>query len=172
MASIWDGRGNVLYADGSGRVGRWRHLNGQGQFWCCFPLAGWNLVCHAVKGRLRMLETLRQMIYFLKGEITYSRAPWRKPRGSVENGSGTLWGLFEAAPREFIWWEGESTLQGDMETPGDEPEYGFGPHSPGTGGFGTAGLSWGSIWGIWMWTCRNGPWKLYLEQLDLTIKII
>ena len=23
------------------------------------------------KGRLRMLETLRQMIYFLKGEITY-----------------------------------------------------------------------------------------------------
>ena len=27
------------------------------------------------KGRLRMLETLRQMIYFLKGEITYSRAP-------------------------------------------------------------------------------------------------
>ena len=27
------------------------------------------------KGRLRMLETLRQMIYFLKGEITYSRTP-------------------------------------------------------------------------------------------------
>ena len=25
--------------------------------------------------RLRLLEKLRQMIYFLKGEITYSRAP-------------------------------------------------------------------------------------------------
>ena len=50
------------------------------------------------KGRLRMLETLRQMIYFLKGEITYSRAPLAEALERVgKREPGPLGGLFEAA---------------------------------------------------------------------------
>ena len=55
-----------------------------------------------------------------------------------------------------------------METPGDEPEYGFGPHSPGTGGFGTAGPS-GEHLGYLDVDMQERTLKLYLEQLDLTI---
>ena len=52
------------------------------------------------KGRLRMLETLRQMIYFLKGEITYSRRRWRKPWSG--NGSRTSGDCLRPRQREFI----------------------------------------------------------------------
>ena len=44
------------------------------------------------KGRLRMLETLRQMIYFLKGEITYSRAPLAEAGAGGKTGAGTSGG--------------------------------------------------------------------------------
>ena len=55
------------------------------------------------KGRLRMLETLRQMIYFLKGEITYSRAPLAEALERVGNGSRDLWGdCLRPRQREFI----------------------------------------------------------------------
>ena len=48
------------------------------------------------KGRLRMLETLRQMIYFLKGEITYSRAPLAEALERVgKREPGPMGSLFE-----------------------------------------------------------------------------
>ena len=61
------------------------------------------------KGRLRMLETLRQMIYFLKGEITYSRAPLAEALERVgKREPGPLGGLFEAAAEGIYMQEGES----------------------------------------------------------------
>ena len=61
------------------------------------------------KGRLRMLETLRQMIYFLKGEITYSRAPLAEALERVgKREPGPLGGLFEGAAEGIYMQEGES----------------------------------------------------------------
>ena len=52
--------------------------------------------------RLRLLEKLRQMIYFLKGEITYSHAPLGKRE------AGPLGQLFTAAAEGICRQEGES----------------------------------------------------------------
>lgn len=61
------------------------------------------------KGRLRTLEKLRQMIYFLKGEITYSRAPLAEALERVgKREPGPLGGLFTSAAHGICMQEGES----------------------------------------------------------------
>ena len=55
-----------------------------------------------------------------------------------------------------------------METPGDEPEYGFGPHSPEQEDLEQL-AHLGSIWGYLDVDMQERTLKLYLEQLDLTI---
>ena len=83
--------------------------------------------------RLRLLEKLRQMIYFLKGEITYSHAPLAEALERVgKREAGPLGQLFTAAAEGLCRQEGES-LQEIWQ-------------------------AWGSIWDIWMWTCRSVRW--------------
>ena len=108
------------------------------------------------KGRLRMLETLRQMIYFLKGEITYSRAPLAEALERVgKREPGPLGGLFEAAAEGIYMQEGESLQEiwrrqvMDLNTDGA----GF----PWYRRIWNSWPIWGNIWDIWMWTCRSGP---------------
>ena len=68
--------------------------------------------------RLRLLEKLRQMIYFLKGEITYSHAPLAEALERVgKREAGPLGQLFTAAAEGICRQEGES-LQEDMEQGG------------------------------------------------------
>lgn len=59
--------------------------------------------------RLRLLEKLRQMIYFLKGEITYSHAPLAEGLERVgKRESGPLGKLFTSAAEGICRQEGES----------------------------------------------------------------
>ena len=59
--------------------------------------------------RLRLLEKLRQMIYFLKGEITYSHAPLADALERVgKREAGPLGQLFTAAAEGICRQEGES----------------------------------------------------------------
>lgn len=59
--------------------------------------------------RLRLLEMLRQMIYFLKGEITYSHAPLAEGLERVgKRESSPLGRLFTAAAEGICRQEGES----------------------------------------------------------------
>lgn len=59
--------------------------------------------------RLRLLEKLRQMIYFLKGEITYSHAPLAEALERVgKREPGPLGRLFTAAALGICRQEGES----------------------------------------------------------------
>lgn len=61
------------------------------------------------KGRLSQLEKLRQMIYFLKGEITYSHAPLAEALERVGRRSGgVLGGMFVRAAQRICAQEGES----------------------------------------------------------------
>lgn len=60
------------------------------------------------KGRLRLLVSLRQMIYFLKGEITYSHAPLAEALERVGRRTrGPLGQLFTEAARGIYSQEGE-----------------------------------------------------------------
>ena len=59
--------------------------------------------------RLRLLEKLRQMIYFLKGEITYSHAPLAEGLERVgKRDPGPLGPLFTSAAEGICRQEGES----------------------------------------------------------------
>ena len=59
--------------------------------------------------RLRLLEKLRQMIYFLKGEITYSHAPLAEGLERVgKRDPGPLGTLFTSAAEGICRQEGES----------------------------------------------------------------
>lgn len=59
--------------------------------------------------RLRLLEKLRQMIYFLKGEITYSHAPLAEGLERVgKREGGPLGTLFTSAAEGICRQEGES----------------------------------------------------------------
>lgn len=61
------------------------------------------------KERLRLLEKLRQMIYFLKGEITYSHAPLAEALERVgRRGGGPLGDMFVRASERICTQEGES----------------------------------------------------------------
>ena len=61
------------------------------------------------KERLRLLEKLRQMIYFLKGEITYSHAPLAEALERVGRRSGgPLGDMFVRASERICTQEGES----------------------------------------------------------------
>ena len=61
------------------------------------------------KSRLRLLEKLRQMIYFLKGEITYSHAPLAEALERVgKREAGPMGILFTAAAAGICMQEGES----------------------------------------------------------------
>lgn len=61
------------------------------------------------KARLKMLEKLRQMIYFLKGEITYSHAPLPEALERVgKRENGALGCLFTMAAEGICLQEGES----------------------------------------------------------------
>ena len=61
------------------------------------------------KGRLRLLELLRQMIYFLKGEITYSHAPIAEALERVgKRTHGPLGELFTGVAQNICNQEGES----------------------------------------------------------------
>jgi len=61
------------------------------------------------KGRLRLLELLRQMIYFLKGEITYSHAPIAEALERVGKRTyGPLGELFTGVAQSICSQEGES----------------------------------------------------------------
>ena len=61
------------------------------------------------KERLRLLEKLRQMIYFLKGEITYSHAPLAEALERVGRRSGgPLGDMFVRAAERICTQEGES----------------------------------------------------------------
>lgn len=70
------------------------------------------------KERLRQLEKLRQMIYFLKGEITYSHAPLAEALERVGRRSGGPAGqLFIRAAGRICCQEGESLQEiWDQET--------------------------------------------------------
>lgn len=60
------------------------------------------------KGRLKLLEQLRQMIYFLKGEITYSHAPLAEALERVgRRTQGPLGDLFANAATGIYRQEGE-----------------------------------------------------------------
>lgn len=61
------------------------------------------------KGRLKLLELLRQMIYFLKGEITYSHAPLAEALERVgRRTQGPLGALFTGVAERICSQEGES----------------------------------------------------------------
>lgn len=61
------------------------------------------------KGRLRVLETLRRMVYFLKGEIVYSHAPLEEALERVgKREAGFLGALFTAASQGIHSRQGES----------------------------------------------------------------
>ena len=85
-------------------------LKGIGMILVLFSSAGlgiWSSWCF--RGRLKMLERLRQMIYFLKGEITYSHAPLKEAMERVgRREAGSLGQLFLAVSREIDSGQGES----------------------------------------------------------------
>lgn len=59
--------------------------------------------------RLRQMEQLRQMIYFLKGEIVYSHAPLAEALERVgKRGGGSAGAFFEAVSRRILDQKGES----------------------------------------------------------------
>ena len=97
--------------------------------------------------RLRLLEKLRQMIYFLKGEITYSHAPLAEGLERVgKRDPGPLGTLFTSAAEGICRQEGES-LQEIWSR-----EVGLGEH-----------LGYLDV------DMQERTLKLYLEQLDLSI---
>lgn len=87
MALKW--MGSLLVMLGAGGFGIWSALQ-------------W-------RERLRLLEKLRQMIYFLKGEITYSHAPLAEGLERVgKRENGPLGRLFTSAAQGICRQEGES----------------------------------------------------------------
>ena len=118
--------------------------------------------------RLRLLEKLRQMIYFLKGEITYSHAPLAEALERVgKREAGPLGQLFTAAAEGICRQEGESLQEiwrrqvMDLNTDGGriplvqedlEQLAHLGEH-----------LGYLDV------DMQERTLKLYLEQLDLTI---
>lgn len=61
------------------------------------------------KNRIRQLERLRQMIYFLKGEITYSHAPLAEALERVgRRGGGAVGAAFLRVAERICRQEGES----------------------------------------------------------------
>ena len=68
-----------------------------------FSGTGWGMwMAWRWRARLEALETLRQMIFGLKGEITYSRAPLEEALERVgRRENGFLGRLFTGAPREI-----------------------------------------------------------------------
>lgn len=59
--------------------------------------------------RLKQMEQLRQMIYFLRGEIVYSHAPLAEALERVgRRGGGPLGGFFEGVSRRILEQKGES----------------------------------------------------------------
>ena len=59
--------------------------------------------------RLKQMEHLRQLIYFLKGEIVYSHAPLAEALERVgKRGGGLLGDFFERVSRRILIQEGES----------------------------------------------------------------
>lgn len=118
--------------------------------------------------RLRLLEKLRQMIYFLKGEITYSHAPLAEGLERVgRRDPGPLGRLFTAAAQGICRQEGESFQEiwrretGELSSPQErlpltkedlEQLAGLGEH-----------LGYLDV------DMQERTLKLYLEQLDLSI---
>lgn len=68
-----------------------------------FSGTGWGLwMAWRWKARLEAMETLRQMVFCLKGEITYSRAPLEEALERVgQRESGFLGPLFTGAAKEI-----------------------------------------------------------------------
>ena len=100
--------------------------------------------------RLRLLEKLRQMIYFLKGEITYSHAPLAEGLERVgKRDPGPLGTLFTSAAEGICRQEGESLQETDEDL---EQLTGLGEH-----------LGYLDV------DMQERTLKLYLEQLDLSI---
>lgn len=118
--------------------------------------------------RLRLLEKLRQMIYFLKGEITYSHAPLAEGLERVgKRENGPLGTLFTAAAEGICRQEGESLQEiwcrevGHLSSPQiklplTEEDLGQ-----------LAGL--GEHLGYLDVDMQERTLKLYLEQLDISI---
>ncbi len=78
----------------------------------CILCASWGMglwLAAQWKGRLKVLEQLRRMVYFLKGEITYSRAPLEEALKRVgRREDGSLGRLFERAAEGIAGRQGES----------------------------------------------------------------
>ena len=66
----------------------------------------------AVEARLAALETLRQMVYCLKGEITYSRAPLEEALDRVGRRESSFLGeMFSGAAQGIAQGQGETFFQ-------------------------------------------------------------
>lgn len=120
------------------------------------------------KARLKMLEKLRQMIYFLKGEITYSHAPLPEALERVgKRENGALGRLFTMAAEGICLQDGES-FQEIWKREVDEIWLDYGPlpleaedreHLSGLGEH----LGYLDV------DMQERTLGLFLEQLDLTI---
>lgn len=118
--------------------------------------------------RLCLLQSLRRLTYFLKGEITYSRAPLRSALQSAgERGGGVFGELFIRAAGRIERQEGESFGElwagqvEEMETHRGELAL--------TGEDFKSLKELGSHLGYLDVQMQERTISLYLEQLDLTI---
>ncbi|MGN0372988.1 MAG: stage III sporulation protein AB [Enterocloster sp.] len=123
------------------------------------------------KERLKLLESLRLMIYFLKGEITYSRAPLEEALERVgRRQCGALGILFEKAAERIGKKEGENFRQIWEEEVRRAFEQGLSGilTEEDEGQLSSLGESLGYL-DVEM---QERALLLYLEQLDLTISYL
>lgn len=123
------------------------------------------------KERLRQLEKLRQMIYFLKGEITYSHAPLAEALERVGRRSGgPLGDMFIRAAKRICTQEGESLQEiWSHETDAMARDT---VNLPLTKGDLEQLSSLGEHLGYLDVDMQERTLLLYLEQLDLSIKYL
>ena len=118
------------------------------------------------KGRLCQLEQLRQLIYFLKGEITYSQAPLPEAlERAGERGSGPLGRLFSRTAQEILERRGDSL----DEIWASQVEQTAGEGLPLTGEDIRRLKDLGKQLGYLDVDMQERTLLLYLEQLDLEI---
>ena len=134
--------------------------------------ASWGLGCWLAlrwKGRLRALEELRRMVYFLKGEITYGHAALDEAMLRVGKREGGALGQIFAQAAEEIAGRGGESLGEIWERAVERGKRSLACWKRRTG---SSLKNWGEHLGYLDVDMQERTILLYLEQLDLSIEYL